>query len=462
MATVAVASLALASCAGTPAENKETEESGTGSSAPAESSSDNPFGVAEGSTIDIVGFDGAYGVDYVEKAAEMVKENIPDLKVDVKATTQIATELQPLFVAGDPPDLVDNQGPDMMVFSSIADQLTELNTLWQTENYDGDVIEDAVFPNVQQAGTHGGKFVAVNYVMTLFSLWYSETLFEENGYELPKTWDDMGALCTQAKADDRYLFAFGKEAADYYSWMVLDSAIKQGGLQVIEDIFNLVPGAWENPAVAGAVEAMGKLVADGCFIPGGAGTQFTQAQARWSLDQDALFYYSGSWIDAEMKDTTADNFEMKAWPAPIMDDSSVMPFEAVQAGANEPFIVPANSANAAGGQEILRAMLSKDVASEFSKTHLAPTVVKDTVPADGFGSSSLASTMGLMEEAGDNIFSWVGNSYIGYYGMGPDSIVLWNSFLSGDINAEEMIAAQEALSAKIANDASIEKFEYTF
>ena len=37
--------------------------------------------------------------------------------------------------------------------------------------------------------------------------------------------------------------------------------------------------------------------------PGGAGTQFTAAQAQWSNNQDALLYPSGSWIENEMKDT---------------------------------------------------------------------------------------------------------------------------------------------------------------
>ena len=36
-------------------------------------------------------------------------------------------------------------------------------------------------------------------------------------------------------------------------------------------------------------------------------------------------------------------------------------------------------------------MLSKDAATNFAKTKLAPTIVKGTVPADGFGSTALVS-----------------------------------------------------------------------
>ena len=54
----------------------------------------------------------------------------------------------------------------------------------------------------------------------------------------------------------------------------------------------------------------GEIVKAGYFEPGGAGTQFTAAQAQWSNDQEALLYPSGSWIENEMKKTTKADFKM--------------------------------------------------------------------------------------------------------------------------------------------------------
>ena len=84
----------------------------------------------------------------------------------------------------------------------------------------------------------------------------------------------------------------------------------------------------------------------------------------------------------------------------------------------------------AGGKELLRAMLSKDAATNFAKTLLAPTIVKGTVPADGFGSTALVSQTKLLDAAGTNIFSWI---FTDYYGMNQDQLVPWNSFLDGKI-----------------------------
>src|SRR5690606_16695945 len=49
----------------------------------------NPFGVAEGSTVDAVIFNGGYGIDYVEFAANLMKENHPSLNIMVSPSTQI-------------------------------------------------------------------------------------------------------------------------------------------------------------------------------------------------------------------------------------------------------------------------------------------------------------------------------------------------------------------------------------
>ena len=53
---------------------------------------------------------------------------------------------------------------------------------------------------------------------------------------------------------------------------------------------------------------------------------------------------------------------------------------ALRSAAGEPFIVPSQGKNVAGGKELLRIMLSKEAATNFAKTKLAPTIVKGTVP----------------------------------------------------------------------------------
>ena len=50
-------------------------------------------------------------------------------------------------------------------------------------------------------------------------------------------------------------------------------------------------------------------------------------------------------------------------------------------------------------------MLSKDAATNFSKTKLAPTIVTGLVPEDGFGSTALVSQTDMLTAAGEDIFT---------------------------------------------------------
>ena len=190
--------------------------------------------------------------------------------------------------------------------------------------------------------------------------------------------------------------------------------------------------------------------------PGGSGTRFTAAQAQWSNDEDALLYPSGSWIENEMKKQTKDGFKMTGAAEPTVTASSKMPYEALHSTAGEPFIVPSKGKNVAGGKELLRVMLSKEAATNFTKTKLAPTIVKGTIPADGFGSTALVSQAKVLEAAGSNIFSW---NFVLYYGMNTDQLVVWNTFLDGKSDVAALTKGLQTITDKVANDSSIKKVE---
>jgi N-acetylglucosamine transport system substrate-binding protein len=451
LAAVLAAPLAgtLSSCAGSASSGGSSSTTAGG-----EVSADNPFGMADSSTVDAVIFNGGYGIDYVEFAAAIMEKNHSGSTVKVSPSTKIAQELQPRFVSGNPPDIIDNSGAGSIGINTILDQVEDLGDVLDAPNLEGTTIRDTLYGGVEAPGTFDGKLAALNYVLTVYALWYSKSLFDDNGWTPPKTWDEAIALGAEAKKKDKYLFLWGKEAATYYQTMAIASSIKQGGDEVRLALENLEPGCWSKPAVQSVFAALEEIVAKGYMKPGGAGTQFTQAQAQWSNDQAALLYPSGSWIENEMKKQTKDGFEMTGTPDPVVDSSSAMPFEAIRSAAGEPFMIPSKGANVAGGKELLRTMLSKEAATNFSKTRLSPTIVKGLVPADGFGSTALVSQSQMLEAAGQNIFTW---NFVDLYGMNTDQLVVWNSFLAGDTDAAGLTKGLQKITDNVANDDSVKK-----
>ncbi|MFV0254070.1 MAG: N-acetylglucosamine/diacetylchitobiose ABC transporter substrate-binding protein [Beutenbergiaceae bacterium] len=435
--------ITLASCATGGGSSDPTTSSDNEPGADA--SDENPFGIPEGATVETVIFNGGYGVDYVEFAANLFNE-IYSGEATVEPTTEITAALQPRFVAGDPPDLVDNSGAKSIGFNAILEQLEDLNDVIDAQNLEGETIRDTLIsPNVLDSGVYGGKLAAINYVLTVYAIWYSKTLFDANGWTPPTTWEEAKALGAAAAEQGKYLFGWGKEASTYYHTMVIDSAIKQGGDEVRIALENLEPDSWSHIAIQQVFTELKEIVDAGYVKPGGSGTFFTDAQAQWSLDQEVLMYPSGSWIENEMKENTADDFQMMGVPAFVVDDSSALPATAIRSEAGEPFIVPSQGENVNGGKEVLRIMLSKEAATNFAATKLAPTVIKDTVPDDGFGSTALVSQIDMLTAAGSDTFT---HKFNGLYGLNADQLVVWNAFLDGSKSVEELTSDLQGISDK--------------
>jgi N-acetylglucosamine transport system substrate-binding protein len=448
---VAIPALSLAGCA-----TGGGGSSSSSSSAGGTKSDKNPFGMADKSTAEAVIFNGGYGYDYVTFAAQLVEKDQAGSKVTVKPSTQIAQELQPRFVGGNPPDLIDNSGANSIGLNTIADQLEDLSDVFAAKNLEGTTIKDTVYPGVEAPGTINGKLVAINYVQTIYAIWYSAALFEENGWTPPKTWDEAIALGAEAKKKNKFLMLWGKEAATYYQTLAIGSAIKEGGDEVRLALENLKPDCWSNASIQGVFKALETIIKNGYMKPGGGGTQFTAAQAQWSNDQAALLYPSGSWIENEMKKQTKADFKMTGIPEMTLTSGSKLPYTALHSAAGEPFIVPSKAKNVAAGKEILRTMLSKEAATNFAKTKLAPTIVKDTVPEDGFGSTALQSQGKMLKDAGTDVFTW---NFVDNYGMNQDMLVPWNAFLAGQIDAKALTTQLQKITDKVANDPSVKKVE---
>jgi N-acetylglucosamine transport system substrate-binding protein len=437
----------LASCAG--------GGGGASGGATGKVTATNPFGMADKSTVDAVIFKGGYGIDYAKFAGKQVEKLQKGSTVKVTAQTNIAQTLQPRFVAGNPPDVIDNSGAGLIGINTIRGQLATLDDVVEAKNYEGTVIKDTLFAGVIEPGTFDGKFVQLNYVLTVYAMWYSASLFEANGWTVPKTWAEMYDLGTKAKAAGKFLLGWGKEAATYYQTMCIGSAIKEGGDDVRLALENLKPGCWSLQPIQDVFNGLKKIIDAGYVKPGGAGTQFTAAQAQWSNAEEFILYPSGGWIENEMKTQTKDGFKMTGAPEPTVTSGSKLPWEAVHSTAGEGYIVPAKGKNVAGGKEFMRAMLSKDAAVNFAKSTFSSTIVKDTVPADGFGSTALVSQVKMLEAAGKNVFSW---NFVDLYGMNTDQLVVWNTFLQGGSDVATLTSGLQAITDKVANDSSVKKF----
>ncbi|GAA4523122.1 N-acetylglucosamine/diacetylchitobiose ABC transporter substrate-binding protein [Brachybacterium paraconglomeratum] len=461
LASLGTGAVALSACA-TGGGGGDDEGSDGGGGAVAEGggevSDENPFGVEPDSTVDVVIFNGGYGDQYAKDAGTKFEELYPDATAAVSSTVNIQPDLQPRFIGGDPPDLFDNSGAQSMNASALISEgsLAELGALIDAPSLDGGTIGDSLLPGVLVPGTYSGKLFALNYMYTVFALWYSAKQFEDKGWEAPATWDDVMTIGEAAKGEGLALFAWGgQNAADYYHELALSMAIKEGGPEVGKALDRLEEGAYEQTTVVDAFAAIEDAVKAGFFLAGGAGIKHTEAQTEW-VTGSAVMYPSGSWIENEQRSTTPEGYAMTGVATPMLSDSAAMGQAAMHGAAGEPFMVPSAAANGAGGLEFLRVMLSKEQCENFSKLTSSMTIVKDTIPDDGFGSTALSSVSSMIATAGEDVFTY---NFPDWYGMGDDFKPLWAEFLNGDVTADEARERSQAAIDKIREDDSREKFD---
>ncbi len=424
----------------------------------AATSADNPFGVKATAPLEVVIFKGGLGDSYATDVHEpLYKKEFPQAQIKHVATQQIAQTLQPRFASGDVPDMIANSGTDLMDEGALQSegQLLDLTPLFDAPSIDdpSKKVRDTLIPGTVEAGYVAGKPYALKYVTSTYGLWYNAKLFEQKGWTPPKTFDEFKAFCETAKKDGITPFAYaGKNASYYMYWMILISAAKIGGNQVLIDIDNLADGAWTAEPVVQAATAWAEI---GPYI-GKAyeGLIHTEVQTRQNQDKVAL-YPSGSWLENEQKSNTPDTFEYAVAPTPSVTSADTMPYEAIRVAPGEDYIVPAKAKNPQGGLEYLRIMLSKEGARGFTEKSGSFTVVVGATEGLTLspGNTSVAEAQ---KAAGQNIVTY--NLFENWYKeLETELRKQTNGLMFGRIKADEFCQNMQKKADSTKADSSITK-----
>jgi N-acetylglucosamine transport system substrate-binding protein len=415
---------------------------------------DNPLGVPEGAGLEVVIFDGAYGLDYAEHAADLYIGALSDATVDLQGIQHVGEALQPRFVAGDPPDVVDNTGAGRLDIAQLASsgQLQDLADLLDAPSLDDPevTLRDTLMPGVVEDGTLEGAAVFLNYSTVAWGIWYSSSLFESRGWTYPQTWDDMIALCDEIGGAGIAPWTWQGKYPEYMMDPLQSLAAKAGGLELVRAVDNLEPGAWQQEGMIAAAAAIHRLVSGGHLLSGSEALSHTEAQNAW-CNGEAAFLPCGSWLEGEQQDITPEGFDMVMAAVPDLTAADALPNGALQVSSSESFLVPAQAANPRGGLEYLRCLFSAEVARGFAETAKALPVVRGAV--DGVDlSHGLASVATALETAGESVFGYRYRTWYPPLAQAVDTAT--GELLAGRLEPEAWAdRIQEAADAVAADDA---------
>lgn len=390
----------LSACAASGGDSGNNQQTG-------KKSATNPFGVADSAPLEVIIFKGGFGDDYAKRFESLYSKEYPKARVTHTPTQNITGLLQPRLNGGNPPDVVDDSGNAQIKLDVLqkAGQLTDLSPLLDAPSVDdpGKKIRDILMPGTIELGTVGGRFCTLQYVYTVFGLWYSGKLFRQHGWSEPKTWADFLSLSGEIKKAGIAPFAHQGKYPYYINVAIVDLAIKNGGQDFLNRLDKLDDTVWDEDPAKKAIEAIYQIVSNDYLLPGTNGMTHIESQTAWNQYR-AAFIPCGAWLENEQMKATPADFEMTFMPMPSLPGDK-LPFEAIRGGANEPFIVPSKAKNAAGGMEFMRQMLSKAGATAFAQTANSLTVVKDGIDPSVKLRPGTASTKAALKAAGANVFN---------------------------------------------------------
>ena len=418
----------------------------------------NPLGVDPAAPLDVVIFKGGYGDDYAIYVKDsMYARDFPEAEITYAGIQRLGEQLQPRFVAGEPPDIIDNSGAGALdAVALIADgQLADLGDLMAAPSYDteGATFAETLLGGTQEQGVFDGKQFTLNYVVSVLGVWYSRSFMESKGYTYPKTWTEMLELSEEIKASGMSPWVTTGVHTQYIRQFMFDQMLWKHDPQALVDIDNLEADAWKSPAVQDVLEALYQLAERDLLLPGWDGLDHTQSQAEW-LQNRAAFIPVGSWLENEMKDLIPEGFDMVVAPTPSLEGDKI-PFEGIFAGAGEPFIVPAQGKNVAGGKEYLRMLFSKEGGRTFSELTQNLTVVNGAADDVEFGVAT-ASVQAAIAAAGENTFN---SRYGGWYKDLADEVKQqFAELMQKQISIEEFMDASQEAADAVKDDEGIQKF----
>ncbi|MGW5579590.1 N-acetylglucosamine/diacetylchitobiose ABC transporter substrate-binding protein [Micromonospora chokoriensis] len=423
-------------------------------------SAENPLGVKEDAPLEVVIFGGGFGEEYAKAHEAMYTEKYPKAKVKHSATQEISKTLQPRFVDGTPPDVVNNSGAGQIDFNGLVSQnaVADLGELLDAPSLDvpGKTVRDTLLPGAVEVGSYDGTFLVLNYTYTAYGIWYSDKLFADRSWEYARTWDQHIALCKEIKAAGIAPWTYAGLHPRYMSWPVIATAIKLGGPSVATAIDNLEPNAWKSESMRTAADAWHQIVKDRYILDGSSGLDHKQSQTAWCQGK-AAFISCGSWLESEQKDVTPAGFAMTIAPTPSLGGGDKLPFEAIRGTAGEPFMVPAKARNRAGGLEYFRTMLSRKGAQDFTKKVASLTVVAGATEGVDLP-YGLKSVVKALDASGANGFNWVYNNY--YRKLERNLVdAACGEFFSGRTSPAEFLDQCQKGADSIAQDSSIKKYK---
>lgn len=320
--------------------------------------------------LDFAAIETAYGTEVWPEIIAAYNEVNPDVSITFTQEKEIEDALTPRFQAQDYPDVVmlalsrEKALPEALIKDKALASLTDLLdlTIPGEEVTVGEKLLDGFVDSTSTNPYNDGE----TYLMPMFysptGLFYNVALFEENGWEVPTTWDEMWALADLAAEQEIALFTY--PTAGYLDTFFASIIYSAGGPELYAQAMNYDPEVWSGEDLSTVFSTLGTLAenTEATTVANANPTDFTRNQ-QLLLDNKALFMPNGTWVVGEMAEAPrVDNFEWAMMAVPALEGGDSYAYTFL-----EHIWVPAGAENQEAAKEFIAFLYSDAAAEIFAK-----------------------------------------------------------------------------------------------
>ncbi|MFI8632962.1 ABC transporter substrate-binding protein [Microbacterium sp. NPDC077663] len=311
---------------------------------------------------------------------DVVKDyNASQDAVTVEMDTSGVDVVSASFVRGNPPDIMlANYNYEVARFV----QRCALSDLGDTDA--AATVREDLQPLMEQYGTCEGRTTALPYSVMASSVIYNTQIFEENGLEVPTTWDELIAVCDALEAAG---------VTPFYGTFKDDWTVAQG---------------WYDYAIGGSIDVIDffdGLAAEGAEVDGSSevsfendftepvekmlqlATEYTNEDADSRAygdgnlafgEGEAAMYLQGPWAFSEIAKTAPDA-PLGTFPLPMTDDPDD---RAIRVNMDLAAMIPDASTKKDAARDFLEYLYQPEIIEAYNESQLGFSPTTDAAAPD--------------------------------------------------------------------------------
>ena len=268
-------------------------------------------------TLKVAAVETAYGADMWTEICKTFEASHEGVTVELTIDKKLEDVITPEMKSGVYPNVIlravgaESGLTETFIKDNNLIELTDV--LSMTVPGEDVTVGDKILPGFIENSITNPYGDGKTYLMPMFygpcGLFYNQGLFDEKGWTVPATWDEMWELGDKAKEEGIALFTY--PTAGYFDAFFYALLHESMGNDKFQEALKYGEGIWDTPEAQAAFDIIEKLASyTESTTPANANDDNFQKNQQLILDNKALFMPNGNWVIGEMAEAPrAEGFE---------------------------------------------------------------------------------------------------------------------------------------------------------